>query len=514
MAIDLGFTHELSEGLTDELFVTDGPYAGYRGSAVRCYKSPGYQKVRLLVYGRLVEVELSEQQVKPLWSTHARFKRELERAREDALVSWWFDSTKRRAGQSQAKVTGAELWERWEDARQEIDWCIEHMSAYLDERLDALRLDPQSSQVGWLNHQWELLKAQYLRARCDLSELQRVAAFDAFYRAQAAAERRQRQSNQRRAISTMARVRHAHRVDRARHPVRGYIQEHLGLKLADDVFWFWSCYQGLNSAERQLWASYVGMVPAGVIGVLSHCDVLSSIRPSMAHAMIGRYYHDPPEFMTVAVDRQRGLHYGLWFDHPEHTHSMIASYQTPCVWPELHREGATLMEVVLNALDYHQERLIEQEVEEELALVEQLRQVVMASIESLRELGWALDLYALAAEAQPRIATVHGLGVATQGAVARTRVIMPVHRALLSADAELEQLKEEALELKDPYETLALAHDFHALSAGDAKMEADASMLFIAAYEALGYDALLKIAHQQACYRRRDRPDHYILARH
>lgn len=513
MTIDLGSSQELFEGLADELFILDGPYAGYRGVAVKCYKSPGYQKVRLLVYGRLVEVELGAHQVTPLWSTQARFKRQLEQAREDALAAWWFDATKRRPGQPQVKVTSAALWEQWEDARQEIDWCMEHMSAYLDERLNALRLDPLATESGWLNLQWEQLKAQYLRARSDLNGPQRVAALDAFYRAQAACERRQRQASLRLAISTATHGRYAQRVDRARHAVRSYIHEHLGLKLPDDVFWFWSCYQSLNSAERQLWASYVSMVPAGVIELLSHCDALSSIRSSMAHAMIGRYYHDPPEFMTVAVDRQHGLHYGLWFDDPEQAPSMIASYQTPCVWPELHREGATMMEVVLNALDYHQERLLEQENEEELALVEQLRQVVMASIESLRALGWPLALYADAA-LLPRVATVHGLGVATPAPKPRQRLLLPVHRALLSADAELERLKLEALKLEDPYETLALAHDFHALSAGDVQMEADASALFIAAYEALGYDALLKIAQQQACYRRRDRPDHYVLARH
>lgn len=504
-----------------QVLLTAGPYKDYRGVVVSRYEETERYRVRVVVYGRALEIDILQSDCKQIWFAQPELERAIEALREDAIAAWWFDVA--REHKSPKALESAQVWALWEDAEQEISWCLEHLATYLLERLEQVSLDESLDDEG-AQAVWAQLQAHYLASRCKLNSAQRIAALDAYHTAKEAQQRRQRR------LAMPAQAADSHTKRRARicrllahsaPALKAYVKEHIGFELSDDAIWLAACYQGLNSAERQLWARYIGLTPVGVLSLSGFSSRLERVRPQVSHAMIGRHYHDPPEFLTIAVDAQRGTHYGLWYDDPNTLPTMIASYQTPCLWPQLERQGTTLVEVVLNALDYHQEQLEHDEQgedDEQLELLMQLRQLVEGTLRRMARHGLDVERYRYTpALMERRLSTIHGLGVSCPDAhLERPHSVETLRRGLLSGESFIWKAYQEArqaCEQGKPYEALALAHDFHAMSAGDMQMEAAALSLFVQAYKALGFELLAHIAQEHFSHRAQDRPDAYVLQR-
>src|SRR3954468_20228636 len=81
-----------------------------------------------------------------------------------------------------------------------------------------------------------------------------------------------------------------------------------GLELPESIFRFWAFHQSLGAVERQaLGDLWIG--PAGIMDLFADPDARS--REGVDIRVHGRYYRDPPEFVTFTHGNTDGLHYGL-----------------------------------------------------------------------------------------------------------------------------------------------------------------------------------------------------------
>lgn len=297
-----------------------------------------------------------------------------------------------------------------------------------------------------------------------------------------------------------------------------------GLELPESIFRFWRFLESLGPTEERALAD-MGVSPFGIMDLFGDAD--RKPVEGIDVRVHGRYYRDPPEFLTFMHGGTDGLHYGLWFDDGR-TCSTVASYYNND-GGGIDTTASTPLEAV-RALLERVWRDIEDDVRDEGAEVRrdqlaQLRDALIAEeTGDRREVGLAYSSkYDRAAgPVDPdRITTLDGAGGLASGASTLDR---PGHRG---ADAYkfatyMYDLFDDAAALRanaedarrrcaqgDPTEALLLGRDLHWASVGDTDREALAHELLVLAYSALDRPALRAIA--EAHHRHRSLPKVDVL---
>ncbi|WP_435240408.1 ADP-ribosylation family protein [Streptomyces cucumeris] len=308
--------------------------------------------------------------------------------------------------------------------------------------------------------------------------------------------------------------------ERRRTAVADRVLREWGLTLPESFFRFWTFLEGLGPVERQAFAD----LDLAVAGVTDLCaDPGLPPRDGVDVRVHGRYYRDPPEFLTFLHGGSDGLHYGLWSDDGRACDG-VASYYTHD-GGGIDRRWRTPLEALRARLERHWRDLEDDDAEPEYLTarrtgLERLRDALTAlETGDRREVGLA---YSDAHDSGPppedpdRITTLDSGGALVAG---RTALDRPPHGGadeyrfaryvygLFDDAAAVEDCVADALRWcadGDPAEALVLGRDLHWASAGDRVREAQANTLLVAAYRALGRTSLLEIA--EAHHRHRDLP--------
>ncbi|WP_328767456.1 ADP-ribosylation family protein [Streptomyces sp. NBC_00286] len=282
-----------------------------------------------------------------------------------------------------------------------------------------------------------------------------------------------------------------------------------GFELPDSIFRFWDFLSSLAPAGHQALRD-LDVSPVGVIDLFA--DTSLQPRQGIDVRVHGRYYRDPPEFLTFMHGGSDGLHHGLWFDDGR-TCRGVASYYT-------HDGGGidTTSRTPLEALRAILERCwrdLDDDVEDEDVSARRSRLALLRDALTVVETGdrpevglaysRAYDTIAPAADFD-RITTLDGAGALVAGETALDR---PAHGqadeykfatyiyALFEDPAALQAGVEEArrrCSAGDPAEALVLGRDLHWASGGDPAREALANELLVMAYRVLNRPSLAEIA--------------------
>ncbi|MET7304129.1 ADP-ribosylation family protein [Embleya sp. NPDC005575] len=236
----------------------------------------------------------------------------------------------------------------------------------------------------------------------------------------------------------------------------------------------------------------------------------------------GRYYRDPPEFLTFLHGGSDGLHYGLWFDDGR-TWGGVGSYYNND-GGGIDRSAGTPLEAVRLVIervwrdldDYGPDEVLDwDERRTDLTL---LRRALTAFETADRPETDVAYIHAYASRHPPvdpdRITTLDGGGALVTGETALGR---PPHNGaddyrfgqyMYASFDDAEALAESVAQARsrcaagDPAEALVLGRDLHWASHGDPVREAYAAELLAAAYHALDRPNLAAIA--AAHHRHRD----------
>ncbi|MEU8828131.1 hypothetical protein [Streptomyces sp. NPDC048636] len=308
--------------------------------------------------------------------------------------------------------------------------------------------------------------------------------------------------------------------ERRRTAVADRVLREWGVTLPESFFRFWTFLEGLGPVERQALAD----MDVAVAGVTDLCaDPGLPARDGVDVRVHGRYYRDPPEFLTFLHGGSDGLHYGLWFDDGRDCDG-VASYYTHD-GGGIDRTWRTPLEALRARLELHWRDLADDDAESayvaaRMSGLERLREALTALETGDRtEVGLAYgNAYGagLPPEDPDRITTLDAGGALVAG---RTALDRPPHGGadeyrfarymygLFDDAAAVETCAADALRWcadGDPAEALVLGRDLHWASAGDPVREARANTLLVAAYRALGRTSLLEIA--EAHHQHRDLP--------
>ncbi|QUI30108.1 ADP-ribosylation family protein [Streptomyces alfalfae] len=295
-----------------------------------------------------------------------------------------------------------------------------------------------------------------------------------------------------------------------------------GFELPDALFRFWTFLESLGPVESRALGE-MDVSPAGVMDLFA--DPARGPRAGIDVRVHGRYYRDPPEFLTFLHGGSDGLHHGLWFDDGR-TPRGVASYHTHD-GGGVDMSAATPLEAVRALLERCWRDLDDDERSDEAAArrarLGRLREHLTAHETGDRpETGLAYSrAYDNSVRPRDRVTTLDGAGALVPGetalgrpaqhAVDEYRFAAHMH-AVFEDPAELEAAVAEArrrLAAGDPTEALVLGRDLHWASGGDPVREAAAAELLPAAYRALDRPALAAVA--EAHHRHRDLPHVDVL---
>lgn len=251
----------------------------------------------------------------------------------------------------------------------------------------------------------------------------------------------------------------------------------------------------------------------------------------------GRYYRDPPEFVTFMHGGTDGLHFGLWYDDGRTCAGVASYYNNDGGGVGL--PSGTPLEAVRRRLEWGWRDLEDEDdepagpLDPDLAArrhrLRLLREVLMTFETGDRDEqgGDYHDAYGSSPEvyergAPDRLETLDGGGALVDGdtAIERGRqrpwsdydFCTTLRKELTGDPAARDALVAEALRrcaAGFPADALALGRDLHWISAGDSGREAQANELLTMAYRALGRDNLAAIA--EAHHRHRDLPRVHVL---
>ncbi|MGW5731801.1 MULTISPECIES: hypothetical protein [Streptomyces] len=311
-------------------------------------------------------------------------------------------------------------------------------------------------------------------------------------------------------------------VDRA--AVEERVLREWGFELPDSLFRFWDFLGSLGPAEERARQDLM-VSPAGILDLFADPGLLP--RDGIDGRVHGRYYRDPPEFLTFLHGGSDGLHFGLWFDDGR-TCTGVASYYNND-GGDIDTHPATPLEALRSVIELAWRDLADDMQEEgtsdRLADLGLLRDALSALETGDRsETGLAYS-QAYAWNRRPvdpdRVTTLDGAGARVSGETALGR---PAHHgadaytfathlyALFDDPAALEAAVREArgrCAAGDPAEALVLGRDLHWASGGDPDREALATELLTTAYRALGRPGLAEIA--EAHHRHRSLPHVTVL---
>ncbi|MEV0382568.1 ADP-ribosylation family protein [Nonomuraea sp. NPDC050643] len=319
---------------------------------------------------------------------------------------------------------------------------------------------------------------------------------------------------------------------------RAAIEERLardwGLQLPDSIFRFRAFLLSLGPIEKQA-LDDLELVPFGIMDLFD--DPARDSRAGVDVRVHGRYYRDPPEFLTFMHGGTDGLHFGLWYDDGR-TCTGVASYYN--------NDGGgvglpsrTPLEAVRHTLetgwchvgdgDDEPADPMDPEVAVRRNRLRLLRETLMTFETGDRdEQGNDYhDTYKPSPEvlehgAPDRIETLDGGGALVDGdtTIERGRqkpwndydFCTALRKELTDDPAAREAHVAEARRrcaAGHPADALTLGRDLHWISAGDPELERHATELLTMAYRALGRDNLAAIA--QAHHRHRALPQVHVL---
>ncbi|MFE0130881.1 ADP-ribosylation family protein [Streptomyces sp. NPDC059037] len=295
--------------------------------------------------------------------------------------------------------------------------------------------------------------------------------------------------------------------------VRAAVEERFlrewGFELPESVFRFWAFLGSLGPVEQQALGE-LDVSPVGIMDLFADPGLLP--RDGIDVRVHGRYYRDPPEFLTFLHGGSDGLHHGLWFDDGR-TCSGVASYYNND-GGGINTHAATPLEAVRAILELVW-RDLDDDVQDEEVTARRSRLALLRDALTGFETGDRPEVglaysktydWTIKAEDPDRVTTLDSAGALAAGESVLDR---PAHNGAdeykfatymyaLFDDAEaLRANLEEArsrCSAGDPTEALLLGRDLHWASGGDPDREALAHELLVLAYRALDRPALAGIA--------------------
>ncbi|MEV4945320.1 hypothetical protein [Streptomyces sp. NPDC053755] len=301
-----------------------------------------------------------------------------------------------------------------------------------------------------------------------------------------------------------------------------------GLELPVSYFRFLDFLAALGPVERRALRD-LDLAPCGVTDLFA--DPGAVPRDGLDLRTHGRYYRDPPEFLTFLHGGSDGLHFGLWSDDGR-TCTGVGSYRNDD-GEGIDLRHRTPLEAVRARVEAAQRDLAEyaadgdEEEKARLAGLGALRGLLTEfetaeRTETGAAYAQAYDGHVPAVDPR-RITTLDGAGALVSGKTALDR---PPHNAadayrfatfveqLFDDPVALRNAREEALRRAaagDPAEALVLGRDLHQASYGNREREDYAGELLALAYRALDRPALAGIA--EAHHRHRSLPSVDVLRR-
>lgn len=112
------------------------------------------------------------------------------------------------------------------------------------------------------------------------------------------------------------------RVARDRAAIERRFADDWGIELPDSIFRYWLFLLSLGPVKQRALHD-TGLRPYGIMDLFD--DAVCPPREGLDVRVHGRYYRDPPEFLTFMHGGTDGLHFGLWYDDGR-TCAGVASY--------------------------------------------------------------------------------------------------------------------------------------------------------------------------------------------
>lgn len=292
-----------------------------------------------------------------------------------------------------------------------------------------------------------------------------------------------------------------------------------GFELPDSIFRFSAFLGSLGPVEHQALRD-VDVSPAGIMDLFADAGLRP--RDGIDVRVHGRYYRDPPEFLTFMHGGSDGLHHGLWFDDGRTCRGVASYYNND--GGGIDTTAGTPLEA-LRAILERCWRDLDDDVQDEEVSARRSRLGLLRDALTDMETGDRPEVglaYSMAYDAMAwsvdlgRLTTLDGAGALVAGETALDR---PAHGradeykfatymyALFEDTAELEASVREArrrCSAGDPAEALVLGRDLHWASGGDPACETLANELLVLAYRALARPSLAELA--DAHHRHRSLP--------
>lgn len=298
-----------------------------------------------------------------------------------------------------------------------------------------------------------------------------------------------------------------------------------GFELPESIFRFWAFLESLGPVERQALRD-LDVSPVGIMDLFAD----AGLRPceGIDVRVHGRYYRDPPEFLTFMHGGSDGLHHGLWFDDGR-TCNGVASYYNNDGGGIDTRSG-TPLEALRAILECCWRDLDDDDMQDEETSARRSRLGLLRDALTVHETGDRPEVgiaYSMVYDGfvppvnLGRLTTLDGAGALVTGETALDR---PAHNqadeykfatymyALFEEPAALNASVQDArgrCSAGDPAEALVLGRDLHWASHGDPVRETLANELLVMAYRALDRPSLAEIA--DAHHRHRSMPRVAVL---
>lgn len=323
------------------------------------------------------------------------------------------------------------------------------------------------------------------------------------------------------------------RVARDRAAIERRFADDWGIELPDSIFRYWHFLLSLGPVEQGALHD-TELRPYGIMNLFD--DPARPPREGLDVRVHGRYYRDPPEFLTFMHGGTDGLHFGLWYDDGRTCTGVASYYNNDGGGVGL--PSGTPLEAVREQIEWRQAHLdseagenepIAANLAEERFRLRALREVLMtfetgdrleegdAYHETYRDEGEVLE------NGDPsRFETLDGGGALADGesVVPRGRQrpynrydwCTNLYEQLTGDPGAVTSWVTEALQrcaAGDPASALTLGRDLHWASGGDAERERQAHELLVAAYRALDRHNLAGIT--DAHHRHRDLPQVGVL---
>ncbi|WP_173092149.1 DUF2228 domain-containing protein [Actinomadura verrucosospora] len=323
------------------------------------------------------------------------------------------------------------------------------------------------------------------------------------------------------------------RVARDRAVIERRFADGWGIEMPDAIFRYWLFLLSLGPVEQRVLHD-MELRPYGIMNLFD--DPACLPREGLDVRVHGRYYRDPPEFLTFMHGGTDGLHFGLWYDDGRTCTGVASYYNNDGGGVGL--PSGTPLEAVREQIEWRQAHLdseagegepIAANLAEERFRLRALREVLMTFEtgdrpeegnvyhETYRDGSEVLE------DGDPsRFETLDGGGALADGesVVPRGRQrpydrydwCTNLHNQLIGDPGAVAAWVTEALRrcaAGDPTSALTLGRDLHWASGGDVERERQAHELLVAAYRALGRHTLAGIT--DAHHRHRDLPQVGVL---